>query len=189
MRSATSRGDTRHRRRPDCAIRAGRQSSGVPPAPATCSPDHRADLRDPGPGAGDRGPQSGPGAHPSGAARLRRANRGQDHRRGRRHQSLPVQGGLRPSQRVGTGARLVGQHRSSPTQPRRQCHLNAALHRIAITQIRLAGPGRAYLDHRVAQGDTRTEAFRALRRRISDEVFRRLRADEAARSPGLAAAA
>jgi transposase len=67
--------------------------------------------------------------------------------------------------------------------------LNAALHRIAITQIRLVGPGRAYLDHRQASGDTRTEAIRALRRRISDEVFRRLRADEAARSSDLAAAA
>jgi transposase len=67
--------------------------------------------------------------------------------------------------------------------------LNAALHRIAITQIRLAGPGRVYLDHRIAQGDTRTEAIRALRRRISDEVFRRLRADEAARSSDLAVAA
>jgi transposase len=67
--------------------------------------------------------------------------------------------------------------------------LNVALHRIAITQIRLAGPGRAYLDHRMASGDSRTEAIRALRRRISDEVFRRLRADEAAGSAGLAAAA
>ena len=67
--------------------------------------------------------------------------------------------------------------------------LNAALHRIAITQIRLAGPGRAYVDHRLAAGDTRTEAIRALRRRISDEVFRRLRADEATRSTDLAAAA
>jgi transposase len=67
--------------------------------------------------------------------------------------------------------------------------LNVALHRIAITQIRLAGPGKAYLDHRQAAGDTRTEAIRALRRRLSDEVFRRLRADEAAVSTGLAAAA
>jgi transposase len=67
--------------------------------------------------------------------------------------------------------------------------LNAALHRIAITQIRLAGSGKAYLDHRQASGDTRTEAIRALRRRISDEVFRRLRADEAAGSTGLAVAA
>ncbi len=48
--------------------------------------------------------------------------------------------------------------------------LNVALHRIAITQIRLAGPGKAYLDHRQATGDTRTEAIRALRRRLSDEV-------------------
>jgi transposase len=67
--------------------------------------------------------------------------------------------------------------------------LNAALHRIAITQLRLDGSGRAYLDHRLAAGDSRTEAIRALRRRISDEVFRRLRADEAARSTSLAAAA
>jgi transposase len=67
--------------------------------------------------------------------------------------------------------------------------LNVALHRIAITQVRLAGPGKTYLDHRQASGDTRTEAIRALRRRISDEVFRRLRADEAARTTSLAAAA
>lgn len=67
--------------------------------------------------------------------------------------------------------------------------LNAALHRIAITQIRLAGPGRAYLEHRIAQGDSRTEAIRALRRRISDEVFRRLRADERVMSADLAVAA
>jgi len=67
--------------------------------------------------------------------------------------------------------------------------LNVALHRIAITQIRLGDEGKAYLDHRLSSGDTRTEAIRALRRRLSDEVFRRLRADEAARSTGLAAAA
>ncbi len=67
--------------------------------------------------------------------------------------------------------------------------LNVALHRIAITQVRLGAPGKTYLDHRLAAGDTRTEAIRALRRRLSDEVFRRLRADEATRSTSLAAAA
>ena len=67
--------------------------------------------------------------------------------------------------------------------------INAALHRIAITQIRLAGPGKVYFDHRQSSGDTRTEAIRALRRRISDEVFRRSRADEAAGLAGLAVAA
>jgi len=59
--------------------------------------------------------------------------------------------------------------------------LNAALHRIAITQLRCPGPGRAYVAKRLACGDTKPEAIRALRRRISDEVFRRLRTDEAAR--------
>jgi len=60
--------------------------------------------------------------------------------------------------------------------------LNVVLHRIAITQIRLGGLGRAYFDHRLAQGDTKTEAIRALRRRISDEVYRRMRHDEAAQA-------
>jgi transposase len=57
--------------------------------------------------------------------------------------------------------------------------VNAALHRIAVTQARGVGPGRAYLDARIDAGDSKTEALRALRRRLSDEVFRRLLADEA----------
>jgi transposase len=60
--------------------------------------------------------------------------------------------------------------------------LNAALHRIAITQLQRPGPGQTYLAHRRAAGDTKTEAIRALRRRISDEVYRRLCVDELARS-------
>jgi len=60
--------------------------------------------------------------------------------------------------------------------------LNLALHRIAITQLRCPGPGRDYVAKRMAAGDTKTEAIRALRRRISDEVFRRLQVDEAARA-------
>jgi len=80
-------------------------------------------------------------------------------------------------------------HRLSRTGNRQ---LNVALHRIAITQLQREGPGRTYFEHRRALGNTKTEAIRALRRRISDEVFRRMRHDEAARaaSPsGLAAAA
>lgn len=57
--------------------------------------------------------------------------------------------------------------------------VNAALHRIAITQWRgVGGAGRTYVQRRIAAGDTKTEALRLLRRRISDDVFRRLRADE-----------
>lgn len=60
--------------------------------------------------------------------------------------------------------------------------LNAALHRIAITQLRCPSLGQAYVAKRIAAGDTKTEAIRALRRRLSDEVFRRLQADEVARA-------
>lgn len=55
--------------------------------------------------------------------------------------------------------------------------LNAALHRIAITQLRLGGNARAYVARRMSLGDSKTEAIRALRRKLSDEVYRRLRLD------------
>jgi transposase len=53
--------------------------------------------------------------------------------------------------------------------------LNAALHRIAITQIRLDGLGRIYYQRRRAQGDTTMEALRALKRRLARIVFNLLR--------------
>jgi transposase len=55
--------------------------------------------------------------------------------------------------------------------------LNVALHRIAITQLQRSGPSAEYVAKRRAAGNTKTEAIRALRRRISDEVFRRLQLD------------
>lgn len=45
----------------------------------------------------------------------------------------------------------------------------------------MVGPGRDSLAKRMTAGDTETEAIRAHRRRISDEVFRRLELDEGAR--------
>jgi transposase len=53
--------------------------------------------------------------------------------------------------------------------------LNAALHRIAITQLRLPGPGQAYYQRRRAQGDGSGAAIRALKRRIARAVYQRLR--------------
>lgn len=70
--------------------------------------------------------------------------------------------------------------------------LNAAIHRIAVTQLQRPGPGQDYLARRRLAGDTKTEAIRALRRRISDEVWRRMRHDELAQMSqpaGLVAAA
>ena len=60
--------------------------------------------------------------------------------------------------------------------------INTALHMIAVTQIRGIGPGQAYAERLMAQGKTRTEAVRLLRRRLSDVVFSALRTDEQARS-------
>ena len=59
--------------------------------------------------------------------------------------------------------------------------VNAALHRIAITQAGRPTLGRAYIERRTAAGDTRREALRLLRRRLSDVVFRALLADETSR--------
>jgi transposase len=53
--------------------------------------------------------------------------------------------------------------------------LNAALHRIAVTQIRLDGLGRVYYQRRRANGDTTMEALRALKRRLARIVFNLLR--------------
>lgn len=58
--------------------------------------------------------------------------------------------------------------------------VNAALHRIALTQWRGVGPGRDYVLSRIERGNGKTEALRLLRRRLSDEVYRRLLADEGA---------
>ena len=57
--------------------------------------------------------------------------------------------------------------------------LNAALHRIAITQIRLTdSAGQRYYRHRLAEGDSTKEALRCLKRRLSRLVFTRLHTDE-----------
>jgi transposase len=55
--------------------------------------------------------------------------------------------------------------------------LNAALHRIAVTQIRLEGPGRTYYRHRQSCGDSKTEALRCLKRRLARVVFGHLHTD------------
>jgi transposase len=67
--------------------------------------------------------------------------------------------------------------------------LNAALHRIAVTQIRLDGLGRAYYQRRRAQGDTTMEALRALKRRLARVAFNLLNPTTTAAPARLPAAA
>ena len=52
--------------------------------------------------------------------------------------------------------------------------INYALHMAAVTQIRNDTPGHAYFDRKLAEGKTKKEALRALKRRISDAVYRQL---------------
>ena len=62
--------------------------------------------------------------------------------------------------------------------------LNNAIHIAAISQIRQPhSDGRAYFDHKVAEGKTKREAVRSLKRQISNALYRQLVID-AERGPG-----
>ncbi|HEV2309436.1 MAG TPA: IS110 family transposase [Acidimicrobiia bacterium] len=65
-------------------------------------------------------------------------------------------------------------HRLSRTGNRQ---LNAALHRIALTQARCYPEAIAYLQRRASRNNTPAEARRALKRRLSDIVYRALFVD------------
>jgi transposase len=61
--------------------------------------------------------------------------------------------------------------------PRGNRMVNYALHMAAVTQIRNDTPGRVYFDRKLAEGKTKKEALRALKRRISDAVYRQMLLD------------
>ena len=72
-----------------------------------------------------------------------------------------------------SGGRTV--HRVSQRGNR---NLNHALHMAAICQLRQPhSDGRAYFDRKVAEGKTKKEAIRALKRQISNAVYRHLVTD------------
>jgi transposase len=69
----------------------------------------------------------------------------------------------------------VVRHRLNRTGNRQ---LNCALHRIAITQARMHPPARAYLERKQAEGKSRREAMRCLKRHLARTVYRTLRTME-----------
>ena len=72
-----------------------------------------------------------------------------------------------------SGGRVV--HRVSRRGNRK---LNHALHMAAITQLRNPGTqGRIYFERKVAEGKTKKEAVRSLKRQISNSVYRQLHLD------------
>ena len=72
----------------------------------------------------------------------------------------------------------IVRHRLSRAGNRRMNHM---IHIAATTQLRHDTEGRAYYRRKLAAGKTKAEAMRCLKRRISDALYRRLRADAAAR--------
>ena len=68
----------------------------------------------------------------------------------------------------------IVRHRLSRAGNRRMNHM---IHIAATTQLRHDTEGRAYYRRKLAAGKTKAEAMRCLKRRISDALFRRLRAD------------
>ena len=70
-------------------------------------------------------------------------------------------------------------HRLSRAGNRR---INRVLHIMAIVQLRHDTPGRAYYRRRCAEGKTAMEAIRALKRHLSDVIYRQMHRD-AQRAP------
>lgn len=50
--------------------------------------------------------------------------------------------------------------------------LNAAIHRVAITQLRIHEPAQAYFSRKRAEGMSKTEALRALKRQITRTIYK-----------------
>jgi transposase len=68
-----------------------------------------------------------------------------------------------------------GKHRRHRLDRGGNRQLNCALHRIAITQGRVHPPARTYLEHKQAEGKTRREAIRCLKRQLARTVYTTLR--------------
>jgi hypothetical protein len=66
-------------------------------------------------------------------------------------------------------------HRLNPTGNRQ---INTALHTIAVCQARDPGPGRVYYLRKIGEGKTPPEARRALKRRLTNVLYRHLIKDQ-----------
>lgn len=72
-----------------------------------------------------------------------------------------------------------GSNQRHRLNPRGNRMLNHAIHLIAITQLRYSDtPGRVFYERKLAEGKTRKEAIRSLKRRLSDVVYRHLVDDQ-----------
>ncbi|MDP9226470.1 MAG: IS110 family transposase [Actinomycetota bacterium] len=85
---------------------------------------------------------------------------------------LAVHAGIAPLQASS------GNHQRHRLSRRGNRQLNAAFHRIAITQIRCHGPARDYVERKMTEGKSKREAIRCLKRQLVRVVFNTLRSDQ-----------
>jgi len=98
-------------------------------------------------------------------------------------------GEIGPIERFDTDAQLArhagvapleassGTHRRHRLDRGGNRQLNCALHRIAITQARIHPPARAYLGRKQAEGKSRREALRCLKRQLARPVYTTLKSE------------
>ena len=117
--------------------------------------------------------------------RRRSDRRRGDHRPHRSRRTVPDRRALRPLQRhrpdrsvVGAEGPRIGSTRAGTDSSTTRSTWPPSP-RSATTP-----PGRVYFDRKIAEGKTKKEAMRALKRRISDAVYRQLLADPAADHDG-----
>jgi transposase len=76
---------------------------------------------------------------------------------------------------AGASSGQVIRHRLSRAGHRK---LNHAPYMMAMVQVRRPSAGQAYYRRKLAEGKSPKEALRCLKRRLSDAVYRCLRADQ-----------
>jgi transposase len=67
--------------------------------------------------------------------------------------------------------------------------LNTAIHRIAVTQIRMHEPAKLFMKRKIAEGKTKTEALRSLKRHIARKVYDTMKSHPIKSAAGLQPAA
>ena len=70
-----------------------------------------------------------------------------------------------------------GKHQRHRLDRGGNCQLNCALHRIAVTQGRVHAPAKAYLERKRAEGKSRREAIRCLKRQLARTVYTILKSE------------
>jgi transposase len=73
--------------------------------------------------------------------------------------------GIAPIPASSGNSRRVRLHRGGNRQ------INAAVYRIAITQMRMHPPARAYIDRKIAEGKSKREAIRCLKRHLINNIY------------------